>query len=290
MFGFGATVYLFAAGMGAGLYLIQTCIDPGSELRRRGPRDMQLLARKVIMLAPVLVCVGSLFLLLDLTRPERFTFVFRNPDTSLISLGACMIVVFTLLLAFENILWNSSSLLSGRFTGIVRVVAALVALGIVLYTGFFLMGMKGVPFWRSLFIVFLFSVSAFSSGIGLYLLLLAASFRRARMPQRIRLASHVDSVLILGELLLLVLLMVVQSGGVPAAQEACARLVSGDLAWAFWIMLIGIGLVGPLVLDVVNRGGKTTVMYAAKGFAVIVGGFFLRYCIMEAGVRVLALQ
>lgn len=290
MFGFGATVYLFAAGMGAGLYLVQVCIDPWSSLRRHGPRDMQLLARKVILLAPVLVCVGSLFLLLDLTRPERFALVFRNPDTSLISLGACMIVTFTLLLAFENILWNSLSPLSGKLAGIVRLVAALVAAGIVLYTGFFLMGMKGVPFWKSPLIVLLFTVSALSSGIGLYLLLLATSFRRARIPRYVRAASHIDSGLIVGELLLLALLMIMQSGDVPASQEACARLVSGDLAWAFWIMLVGIGLVVPLILDGVNRSRKTTIIYAAKGIAVLVGGFFLRYCIMEAGVRALALQ
>lgn len=290
MFGFGTILYLFAAGAGAGLYVVQACVDPSDSLRAHGPRDVQLLVRKLVIIAPVLVCVGSLFLLLDLTRPERFLLVFRNPDTSLISLGACLIVLFAGLSAMENALWNSTGPVLSRLAFAVRAVAFLVAIGIVLYTGFFLMSMRAVPLWRSVFVVPLFAVSSLSSGIALLMLLYAASFRRSRMPLFMRRASRVDTVLLAVELALLAGFVGTQLAGTPAASEAGQRLLSGDVAWAFWIMLVGVGLLFPLAIVVLKGRAPAPAAFALKGLTVLVGCFFLRYCIMEAGVRVLSLQ
>lgn len=290
MFGFGTILYLFAAGAGAGLYVVKTCFDPRCELKGRGPRDMQILERKVLLLAPVLVCVGSLFLVLDLTRPERFLLVFRSPDTSLISLGACLLVAFVVLLVLENALWSMSGSLVARVSAVVRICASIIAVAVILYTGFFLMGMKAIPFWRSPFVVALFTASSLSSGIALFLVLFAAAARRSKAPRFVRRASLTDAGLAVVELGLLASFLAVQSGGNPASFEACQRLLTGDLAWAFWVMLVGVGLLCPLAIDLVTKGAEAPRACAAKGLAVLVGCFFLRYCIMEAGVRVLSLQ
>lgn len=290
MFGFGTILYLFAAGAGAGLYVVQACVDPSNALRTRGPRDAQLLVRKLIIVAPVLVCVGSMFLVLDLSRPDRFFLVFRNPDTSLISLGACLIVLFVALSAMENALWNSSGLTLARVVLAVRAAAFLAAIGVILYTGFFLMSMRAVPLWHSAFIVLLFTASSLSSGLALLMLLYVASFRRSHMPLFMRRASQVDTALLVVELALLVGFVGVQFGGAPAAIEAGWRLLVGDVAWAFWIMLVGVGLLCPLVIDVVKGKTPAPAAFALKAITVLVGCFFLRYCIMEAGVRVLSLQ
>lgn len=290
MFGFGTILYLFAAGAGAGLYVVQACVDPRNDLRTHGPRDAQLLARKLIILAPVLVCVGSLFLVLDLTRPDRFFLVFRNPDTSLISFGACLIVLFVALSAVENGLWSSSGHAVARVSFAIRIGAFLAAVGIMLYTGFFLMSMRAVPFWSSVFVVLLFTASSLSSGLALLMLLYSVSFRRSHMPPFMRRASLADTVLLATELVLLVVFAAVQLRGAPASAEACWRLLTGDVAWAFWIMLVGVGLVVPLAIDIAKGRDPLPVAFALKSVTVLVGCFFLRYCIMEAGVRVLSLQ
>lgn len=289
MFGFGTIWYLFAAGAGAGLYVVQFCIDPFCRLRRGGPRDMQLLARKLVLLAPVLVCVGSMFLVLDLTRPDRFMLVFRNPD-SLISLGACLIVLFVALTSAENGLWNSSGAKLARLAVAVRIGAFAVAVGVVLYTGLFLMGMRGVPFWRSAFIAILFAASSLSSGMALFMLLFVASFKRSRMPRFMRRLSKADSIVLALEVVLIAAFLVAQWNGASAAAEACWRLVAGDLAWSFWVMLVGAGLFCPLMIDVLAGRDESPALLASKSLAVLVGCFFLRYCIMEAGVRALTLQ
>lgn len=290
MFGFGTILYLFAAGAGAGLYVVQACIDPSNSLRTRGPRDAQLLVRKLIIVAPVLVCVGSMFLVLDLSRPDRFFLVFRNPDTSLISLGASLIVLFVALSAMENALWNSSGPVLSRLAYAVRAAAFLVAIGVILYTGFFLMDMRAVPLWHSPFIVMLFSTSSLSSGLALLMLLYAGSFRRSRMPLFMLRASQIDSVLLAVELVLLVGFVGMQFGGAPASIEAGSRLLVGDVAWAFWVMLVGVGLLFPLAIDLLKGKAPAPVTFALKSITVLVGCFFLRYCVMEAGVRVLSLQ
>lgn len=290
MFGFGTIVYLFAAGAGAGLYIVQFFVDPLSALRKNGPRDMQLLARKLVIVAPVLVCVGSLFLVLDLTRPDRFLLVFRNPDSSLISFGACLIVLFVSLAIVENGLWYSPSVASARLAIVVRAGAFLAAIGVVAYTGLFLMGMKGVPFWRSAFVVLLFAASAVSSGLALLMLLFTASFKRSKMPRFIRRLSASDTLLLVLELALLAVYLGVQAQDSPAALEATRRLVSGDLAWSFWVMLVGVGLLCPLALDVLAGKSESPAVCALKSLTVLTGCFFLRFCIMEAGVRALSLQ
>lgn len=285
MFGVGVVLYLFLAGMGAGLYLSASFVGASARSQLRAPRELLLIHQKALIISLVLVCVGALFLVLDLAVPQKMLLVFRRPFGSIISLGAWLIVLFTGLLALNNIFYRLFFTLHSPFMKVLKVLTDFLALGVILYTGFFVMGQKAVSFWESFIVVILFSASALSSGLAVFTIISQLSSRRAQPAPSTMTASIIDTGLIVIEVIALVVLLLVQVQGDDAAQESVCRLVSGDLAWTFWIMLVGIGLVTPLAIDLFSNTRQKPFLLIVKGFAVCAGCFFLRYAIMEAGVR-----
>lgn len=285
VFGVGVVLYLFLAGMGAGLYLSASFVGASARSQLRAPRELLLIHQKALIISLVLVCVGALFLVLDLAVPQKMLLVFRRPFGSIISLGAWLIVLFTGLLALNNIFYRLFFTLHSPFMKVLKVLTDFLALGVILYTGFFVMGQKAVSFWESFIVVILFSASALSSGLAVFTIISQLSSRRAQPAPSTMTASIIDTGLIVIEVIALVVLLLVQVQGDDAARESVCRLVSGDLAWTFWIMLVGIGLVTPLAIDLFSNTRQKPFLLIVKGFAVCAGCFFLRYCIMEAGVR-----
>ncbi len=72
---------------------------------------------------------------------------------------------------------------------------------------------------------------------------------------------------------------------------AAATLVGGTASWLFWIGFVGVGLVVPFVADIVLvRKGHSVqfgTLRAASVIAlcVLVGGFALRFCLVQAGMQ-----
>lgn len=284
-FDFGVVLYLFLAGMGAGLYLAASFVGASARRQLRAPRELLLVHQKALIVALVLVCVGALFLVLDLGVPQKMLLVFRRPFGSIISLGAWLIALFAGCLTLNNILYRLFFTLSSPITKVLKVLTDILALGVILYTGFFVMGQKAISFWESFVVVILFAASSLSSGLAAFAIISQFSSRTAYPSSSAQTASQVDTALIIVEVVALTGLLIAQANGDAAARESVYRLMSGDLAWAFWIFLVGVGLVTPLALDLFGNPQRTPFLLIVKGFAVCAGCFFLRYCIMEAGVR-----
>lgn len=285
MFGIGVVLYLFLAGMGAGLYLAASFVGASARNQLRAPRELLLIHQKALIIALVLVCAGALFLVLDLSAPQKMLLVFRRPFGSIISLGAWLITLFAGLLALNNIFYRLFFTLDSPLMRVLKTLTDLLGLGVILYTGFFVMGQKAISFWESFIVVILFAASALSSGLAVFAIISQLSSRRAEPAPSTMTASIIDTGLIAVEVIVLVVLLVAQAQGDEAAWESVRRLVSGDLAWAFWVMLVGVGLATPLVIDLFGNLRRMPFLLIVKGFAVCTGCFFLRYCIMEAGVR-----
>ena len=284
MFGFSVTLYLFIAGMGAGLYIASCLVEREME-RARPPRDMQLLHQKALIISLLLVCAGSAFLILDLTVPQKMYLVFKRPFGSVISFGAWLIALLTLMLAVRNGFWRIFATSRSPLIRFLKAATFLLACGVTLYTGFFLIGLKAISFWESLLVVALFAISSLSSGIACFSVLAAFSLRRSTTPPVVCKADQVDTFLLAAEIIVLGIFVVSQLFGDAASAASSNRLISGELAWAFWLMLVGIGLLFPFGLSVFGRANHKLSPLVVKGISVCIGCFFLRYCIMEAGVR-----
>lgn len=284
MFGLGAVAYLFMAGMGAGCFIAQFLCDCFYAPVASRPYDMQLLRQKALIVSLVLMCVASLLLVFDLAIPQKFLLVLRRPFVSILSSGAWLILLFVVFLALQSIFYRTFSASSPFARGAETLCAAL-ALGVAFYTGVLLMSMRAVSLWESVFVVAVFGISALSSGFALYVLMAAFFLRMKHLPARIVFLSKLDSILLFAEACLVAVLLATQHAAGGVACESVARLLSGDLAWAFWVMLVCVGLIFPLACSLMGRMFSEVPLMVMKGVAVCVGCFFLRYCIMEAGIR-----
>ncbi|MHB1651360.1 MAG: NrfD/PsrC family molybdoenzyme membrane anchor subunit [Desulfitobacteriaceae bacterium] len=155
----------------------------------------------------------------------------------------------------------------------VAVLGALAALGTATYTGFLLsaittnelwhtplLGLPGVPF-----IPLLFLVSALSTG-------LAATLIGAIDCSDLTVYKKIDIVLIALEILLLAILYL----------SAKSVFFSGSMATLFWLGVVVIGLLAPLVLSIYGVSKHKNLVLPVCGM-VIIGGLCLRYFIVYSG-------
>ena len=287
--------YLFLGGVGGGAYLGWCAL--GWYLPRRGTEvERRAFVRAtpfVWMVALAATAFGVVFLLADLTRPGQAHLLFLMPTLSLITVGAFALLFYLIALAALLALWHSGArmLPSHSFVHLGHYgITGVLALVTVLYTGFYLMSLsRSIPLWHSAAIPLLFFVSALSTGIAV----VALAFVRAcgpayRMYRPVRALFTFDALLVIAEMGLLAYLLASSWGNV-AAQESVRMLIEGGaLSDVFWTMLVGVGLVGPCVAEIAISvlSPRSSFGYIVVSVCVLVGGFFLRYCLVHAGVHI----
>ena len=286
--------YLFLGGAGAGCLLVAAvleCLSPhaivANDRRRPTPEEAY---RPFFMPSYVAgfaaVAIGALCLLLDLGRGERALSLIFQPTLSFISVGVFLLIVLMVLAAAPLSFWAFGRAgFPKPLMLAVRVLLALAAFSVMTYTGLFLSGMPSVPLWNTLVLPALFVASALSSGIALLVcvvFLTGSSERFASAANRLRAA---DAVVIVCEVILLALFVgaAFLKGG--TAQASAERLVQGDLSAPFLGLVVLLGLVVPFACEALARKVSERAVVAAA-VLVLAGGFFLRWCIVEAGMAV----
>ncbi|AGA68399.1 formate-dependent nitrite reductase, membrane component [Desulfitobacterium dichloroeliminans LMG P-21439] len=269
--------YLFLAGTGAGIYLITL----GNKLLRKD-NSLQNIG---YFWGPAFVAVGTGFLLLDLGRPLFAPLAVLKPFSSMISIGTIILSLF-LVLGLVQMIQN---LYRKRETPrYFDWIGFCLAIGTATYTGLLLGVVKAIPFWNSpILLPLLFLASALSSGVGfiLFSLVVAKKVRSEQISQALHSILKLDVGLILTEIVVLGLILYIsnQSGG--AAASSVAILLEGFLALPFWGLVIGVGLLLPLLLETLVRSQKESVLLICA-LSLLVGGIALRYSIVFAGVFV----
>ncbi len=280
--------YLFLAGVGAGAYIV------GWAATYLGERYKPLVKPGILLGAP-LVAIGSGLLLLDLGNPLRFYYGFFRPQNSMMSVGIFIITVFILLG-----LWHVAALvvprvkLSEKGLRWLGGITAVFALATAIYTGLLLGVVKAVPFWNTPMLPLLFLVSALSTGMGAILLVLGmrrwiappSATEREQVAESEHLLSKVDLPVVGVELLVLFFLLFIMGGAQSVAAESARYVVSGGFAVAFWIGVVIVGLVAPIVLEVWTLRRKGMSLAVVTGICLLIGGIVLRYAVLSAGANV----
>jgi polysulfide reductase chain C len=253
-----------------------------------------------VLVGPPLVAIGCLLLLLDLGRPERFLFAYAQPFSSMIALGTWILSLF-LIVGFVQIACLVLPPLKGKASPgwwkALWVVGSLAAVGTAAYTGVLLGVIKAIPFWNTPVLPLLFLVSAMSTGAGVVFLaapLYRAIFGGQEADEAVHSVGRLDIGLVVVELVVLFFYLLIMAGTGPAAAASVALLTSGGYALAFWLGVVVVGLLLPLVLEAMTMrggtmsGGKRTsssgavTMLAAA--CLLVGGVILRYAVLGSGI------
>jgi formate-dependent nitrite reductase membrane component NrfD len=148
-----------------------------------------------------------------------------------------------------------------------------VALGI--YTGILLSALGARPFWASAILGPLFLVSGLSS---------AAAFTHlvARHPYERELMARTDNVFLAIELFVIALFLVGLLSASQAQIQAARLVLGGPFTAAFWVVVVGFGIVIPLVIQSLAVSHRITHTPVAP-LLVMGGGLALRFVVVYAG-------
>ncbi|MBQ2681876.1 MAG: polysulfide reductase NrfD, partial [Eggerthellaceae bacterium] len=235
------------------------------------------------------IVLGLFFLVEELGQPPVFYRAYVTA-TSIIKWGAVLLTIasfgdlFWLLgnwspevpilgfLSVFNFLGGLSSVWLGA--------AGIAGFGIMVYTGVMLSTLKAHSFWSTPALPILFTTSALSTACAGIMLSLCGWPGVAAMSDLVT-AHHVHELLhvldiILGFAELTILLVMVLSFlgvGNRTQQRVAQRWVKGSYAGWFWIGMIGLGLVVPLIMNASGNPAAGTIAC----ILVLCGGCLLRF-------------
>ena len=149
-----------------------------------------------------------------------------------------------------------------------------VALGI--YTGILLSAFGARPFWNSGVLGILFLVSGMSTAAAMVVLV-------ARQHAEKALFTRIDLVLILAEIGLVALMLISLASGSGQHIVALQSVMGGPYTLEFWLFFVCIGLLIPLLLEMLEISGVSKSLAMLAPVLVIVGGYALRQVVMDAG-------
>jgi formate-dependent nitrite reductase membrane component NrfD len=154
---------------------------------------------------------------------------------------------------------------------------AMIILAIILgvYTGILFSAFNGRPLWNTSILGPLFLVSGMSCGAAIIVLLSKSAVERLHF-------AKIDLLLISIELVLLVHMLMGFLASTQTQIEAARMFLGGDYTAPFWIFIIGLGLIIPALLEVMELRHRK-IPYIAAPLLVLFGGIMLRFIIAYAG-------
>jgi len=291
-------VYLFFGGLAAGTMIISSLVHYfGKE------KEYPNAAGPLAILGPILLSLGMGALFMDLEyKLHVFRFYTTFKITSPMSWGSWILVLYypvgilmilgVIKKSFPNFyksyldeFMQGSGFLNRNINSLrkwceknMKLIAmaglpAAIALGI--YTGILLSGLGARPFWNASIWGPIFLTSGFSTALALNLIM-------TKNKHEEHMSGIVDIIAILFELVMLLLFVINMLSGATIKREAINLILGGPYTHHFWIFVIVMGLLFPLLLETLELKGKRFPKYLAP-VLVLIGGLVFRFVVVNAG-------
>jgi formate-dependent nitrite reductase membrane component NrfD len=285
-------LYFFIGGLASGLYFIGTLASLAGD-----PRDRAITRFAYLVVFPLVIACGFL-LIVDLGKPLRFWHMLiqseRIPLPMLkywvpMSIGSWVLAIFGVfaLAAFIAALVDSGRLTNDRAVRAVAWARSLprplqliwMSLGMLFalffggYTGVLLVG-TNVALWHHaplLGAVFLLSAASTAYALLIFVLRRRGEHESASSIRKLEVA---DRTIIVFELVAIVVMLI-------ALGSVARPLISGGFGVLFWLGVVGVGLLFPLVLPFVRSGALTRRPLLGSA-CVLVGALLLRFVVIMA--------
>jgi formate-dependent nitrite reductase membrane component NrfD len=256
-------IAFYAGGLGGGLYLVSLYFNS--------------LWGMLISWLIIAVIKGGTHLVY-LGKPLRFWRIISRPQTSWLARGFIFVMLFVGLGGIQMLLthWMPGSTVEIVF----KVLAGIMAFSVALYTGIILKNVKGVPFWNSALLPVLFIFCGILGGFGLAVIIalnggdinLAAAETGSRW-------------LLIANALVIGIYLWQASMKEATSKQSVLEQLHGQNAPIFWIGIVILGIVIPLVIALTGLMVKdmSSILLIIGVVCEIIGGLALRYCILKAG-------
>ncbi len=274
--------YLFLAGAGAGCYVIMSGLTIAQLRGASAIPPCWPGFRFGSMATPVLLVFASLFLFADLGAPEKVWAVFLHPFQSAISAGACLVVCLIVLSAVVSLNGILGCFLSRCQMILCCIGGSLLAFGVMAYTGILFSSMVSVDFWATPLLTVLFILSSLTTGLGVLICLeVLIDGKSSGLYPFYHSAAIVGGLL---EAIALAAFLFDRYCFSEVSRLSCDMLFTGDLAFPFWLGLVCMGFLLPAFLQILYAKVPVLGLMWVSSLGVLVAGFSLRYCIVNASL------
>ena len=285
-------VYLFLAGISGGAFAAAALVRIFRKQTQITP-----LFQAASFIALVTILLGMICLVFDLTKPLDFwkILIFYNL-TSVMSVGVMALLVFipTMFLVtlvsfyeFESVkrlvdgIPCGAALLSvlRKILPVLTWIGLVFALTVCAYTGFLISALVRFPLINTAVLPALFVASGLSAGIAcnqLGAVLLGESHEN----HDVHVLHVAEWPVMVAEALCIFMIAFALMTGIESAQMAAKAFVDGFWATEFWIGVVGVGFVLPVLLAFFKKSFGTVVLSALCS---VVGMMCLRFFILYAG-------
>ena len=223
----------------------------------------------------------GLFDMAHLSKPTRVWRIAFRAKSSWISRGFVFVILFIGAAGIQlliSLLTNNAANDPSGAEVFFRVVAGILAFGVAIYSGFVVGFVNGIKFWNSALMPILVVIGGVAGGLAVLLAIAAytndaGTFGTIMSVARFMLVFYAAAIFIH---------LWIATYSSPIAKESARLLLKGDLAGLFWIVIILIGIVVPLILQFVSNVDSSAVLMISA-VLVLVGNLTLRYAILKAG-------
>jgi protein NrfD len=286
VWGWEIPLYLFIGGLVAGILFFSTLF-----YIRGKSEEYSTTVKKVSLLTGPLLVLGLGALFLDLSHK---LYVWRFYTTirweSPMSWGSWTLLVITPLSFLWSMIWIEDIWPSfkwplpflAKFIDVSKKYKTQIAWSLLIgsiilgmYTGILLSAFNARPFWNSAIMGPLFLVSGLSSGAASIIIL-------SKSKEEKKLFSKIDIALIGLELFLIIHLFMGFLASTQVHIDAAGLFLGGEYTAAFWVLVVGLGLILPLSIETLELKGYH-VPAIIPALLVLVGGLILRFIVVDAG-------
>jgi protein NrfD len=286
VWGWEIPIYLFIGGLVAGMMIIS-----GYFLFVGRNKESKCSCLFLPYLSIILLSIGMFSLFLDL---EHKLYVWRLYTTfeitSPMSWGS-WILLFVYPLLISNIMMNLPEAVSRKVPmlkkiseyiivrqGLIKNIGLLnIIFGILLgmYTGVLLSSLGARPLWSTSLLWVLFLTSGLSGAAAFVHMIAKDKYERVLLAKG-------DNIFLSVELLVIIMMLISLLSTSEVHSASAMLLISGPYAASFWVFVIGIGIVIPLIIQLLAVNHKIAHTPIAP-ILVIAGGLALRFVIVNAG-------
>ena len=279
-------VYLFLAGISGGAVATAIMMN----LYRRQTRDNTPLLKAATLIGFVTIVLGMVCLVLDLTNPLNFwrILIYYNP-TSVMSLGVMALLGYIPLVCILMLVALRDDFKISFLDGIIgwfdahrcglQWIVLVLALTICAYTGFLISALIRFPLINQAVLPALFVASGLSAGAAASKMVAAGMFGADQHSADLKLLHGAEWPIMAAEALCIFMIAVALISGNAAAQAAAQAFTTGAWATEFWIGVVGVGFLVPILLS----GAKNSTAFYLSGLASVTGMMCLRLFILYAG-------
>ncbi len=254
----------FFIQLGAGMFLVSSILG--------------ILLGEVIGLMICVVLGGGVHLL-HLGHPMRFYRMVLRPQTSWVSRGLLFVFGF-LILGGVQIIFSSLGISSLPLLIMANVLAFLT----VIYGGFALNCINGIPLWNSSLLPILYAVAAFWEGAGLTMVIILNTGVAAGT---LSVTVELSRILLLIFIVILPTYLITARYGLPSGKASVTEMVLGRSWLLFWMLVVLFGLVLPVGVVIYSFVVGLTdtpliLLYLSLIFELL-GDLLIRYLILKNG-------